>query len=390
MNLDLIRFVDKFLGTPLRLISYYYQKIRDLFPQRESREPYRRILLVKFWGIGNIIRASPTLAAIRKRFPDAKITFITLNRNRGIYEDSGLFDETLYLKLDSISAFLWDIIRKHFILRAKKFDLVLDLEPLANFAEIVTFYVGVGARVGFNLPQRRSLFTVKVPFCEDEHISKSFYRILMPFGVEIADDLTPLPIPLNSEDKAYVRKLLSDQGISSNGLIVGMNVNASEVADARRWAPENFSSLADRIVDEFGAQLIFIGAPDERERVQAVIDKTRCGGYNIAGHTTLQQAVAALDLMNIFITNDSGPMHLAMAMRTPTVAIFGPESPRRYGPLRDMHVSIFKDYDCSPCINFVQAKKIKCKHNAHCIADITVDEVFQGVKSIYQKWTANR
>nr|MBC8204653.1 glycosyltransferase family 9 protein [FCB group bacterium] len=363
-----------------------YQKLRDIFPQKESREPYKRILLVKFWGIGNIVRLSPTLKAIRARFPEAKITFITLNRNRGIYEDCGLYDEALYLKLDSIRAFLWDIIKKFFILRAKKFDLVIDLEPLANFAEIVTFYVGVGARVGFNMTGRRSLFTIKAPFREDEHISKSFFRILSPFGVIISDELLPLPIPLEDKDRQYTERLLSDESIDAKSLIVGMNVNASNVADARRWPPEKFAQLADRIAEELKAQLIYIGAPDERERVQNVIDNTSNGGVNIAGRTSLKQTIAAMEMMNIFITNDSGPMHLAMAMGIPTVAIFGPESPVRYGPISDKHIAIFKNYDCSPCIFFVQAKKIKCRQDAKCIRDITVDEVFEGVKTLYQRW----
>ena len=389
MNLDLIRFTDKYLGTPLRILLYYYQKARDLFPQRMSREPYKHILVVKFWGIGNIVRATPTFRAIRDRFPEARITFITLSQNRGICENSQLFDEVIYLRLKSVRAFLWDVIMKFFILRRERFDLALDLEPWANFAEIVSFYIAAGMRVGFTAPGRCSLYNIRVPFKEDEHISKSFFRILYPFGLRMPDDLKPLPIPIGEEAKEAVHKMLKERGLHDGDFTVAVNVNASDVADARRWPSDRFALLADRAAEEMGAKTIFIGAPNEAPLVQEVIDMMKSEGLNLAGQTTLEQAIAVLDRADIFVTNDSGPMHIAMAMGTPTVALFGPETPRRYGPLSDMHIAIFKDYECSPCITFAQAKKIRCKFDAKCIKDISVDEVFEGVKRLYRKLNPN-
>ena len=385
MNIDLIRFTDKYFGTVLRIALYYYQKFRDLFPQRQHREPYKRLLVVKFWGIGNIVRVSPTLKAIRKRFPEARITFITLSQNRGVYEKGELFDEIIFLNLHSVGAFLWDVVVKYFILRRKKFDLVLDLEPLANFSEIISFYVGVGARIGFSVPGRRSLFTVKVPFTEDEHISETFYRILSPFGVGLSHDLMPVPISISAESKDYIKKLLSENGIDAGDTVIALNVNASSVADARRWPPQRFAELLQKLSKELDAKLVLVGAPFEKDLVQEVIDISGGIGLNLAGRTNLKQASAVLERADIFVTNDSGPMHMGMAIGTPTVALFGPESPARYGPISDNHVAIHKGHDCSPCIKFSEAKKIKCHENAKCILEISVDEVFEGVMKLYQK-----
>jgi len=389
MNLNLIRFTDKYLGTGLRILLYYYQKLRDLYPSGWRKEPHRRILIVKFWGIGNIIRSSPAFRAIRGKFPGANVTFVTLSQNRGIYEESGLFDEVFYLNLSSLRAFLFDVIKMFFVLRRKNFDLVLNLEPWANFAEIVSFYVGVRMRVGFTAPNRRSLFNVKVPFVEDEHISRSFFRILYPFGVRMPDDLTPLPVSLLNKDRDYIKNLLLNEGVEEGDFVAAINVNASEVADARMWMPERYAELNDRLAENLKAKTIFIGALNEQKRVQGVIDRTKHKGINLAGRTNLKQAIAALERAQIFITNDSGPMHLAMAMQTPTVALFGPESPKRYGPLSDLHYAIFKDYDCSPCISFKSAKKIRCKNGAKCIADITVDEVYNGVELLLARRQKN-
>jgi len=385
MNLDLIRNIDKYLGTFLRILLYYYQKIRDLYPAGWCKEPYERVLIIKFWGIGNIVRTSPVLKAARERFPDAHITFLTLSQNQGVYENSGLFDEAIYLNLHSAWAFLWDLIIKFFQLRRKHFDLVLNLEPWANFAEIVAFYVGVRMRVGFTAPQRKSLFNVKVPFVENEHISRSFYRILSPFGLKTPADLIPLPIPVKDEDRRYIEDFLQEQGVSNGDLLIAINVNASDVADARRWAPEKFAQLADRLGKELLAKIVFVGAPSEKPLVEEVMALTRCKGICAAGRTNLQQAIALFGRADIFVTNDSGPMHLAMAMNTPTVALFGPESPARYGPVSDTHYAIFKDYDCSPCISFKKAKKIDCKLGARCMNDISVEEVIQGVAALKKR-----
>ncbi len=375
MNLELIRFTDKYLGTFLRLILYYYQKIRDLFPQFWCGEPYNCILVVKFWGIGNIVRASPVFRAIRENFPAAKITFITLSQNRGIYENSGLFDEVIYFNLHSVPAFLWDVVKKFFTLRRKNFDLVINLEPWANFAEIVSFYVGVRMRVGFTASKRKSLFNTRVPFIENEHISRSFFRVLYPFGIRMPTDFEPLPIPISQSDQDYVASLLSAEGVTEDDFLVAINVNASEVADARRWNPKNYAELSLKMAERINAKTVFIGSSSEVERVQEVIDLADGKGINLSGKTTLPQVAALLKRVNIFVTNDSGPMHLAMAMRTPTVALFGPETPKRYGPVINIHYPIYKNYDCSPCISFSRAKKIRCNLGAKCIADITVEEV---------------
>ena len=384
MNLGFIRFIDKYIGMPLRLLLYYYQKLRDLFPQKWGGEPHKRILVVKFWGIGNIVRASPIFKAIREQFPQAKVTFITLSQNRGIYEGGELFDEVVYLRLNNARTFLWDVARQFFNLHRKKFDLVLNLEPWVNFAEIVSFYIAAAMRIGFTAPERRSLYTIRVPFREDEHISKSFSRILFPFGLRTPDDLTPLPVPLDKQDKNAAKELLEQSGMREGDFMVAINVNASNVADFRRWPAERFARLADRIIDEIGAKTVFIGAPNEKHLVQEVLDLMESEAINLAGKTSLKQAIAVLERADIFVTNDSGPMHLAMAMRTPTVALFGPESPVRYGPVTNLHIAIFKDFDCSPCISFASAKEIKCKYNAKCMKEITVDEVFNGVMRLYR------
>jgi heptosyltransferase-2 len=324
--------------------------------------------------------------AVRERFPSAEVTLLTLSQNRGVYEDNDLFDRYFYMDLRSALAFLWDILKKFWQFRKERFDLVLNLEPWANFSEVMTYIMTGGARVGFTAPIRRSLFNIRVPFREDEHISKSFFRILYPFGVLLPAEFRLVPAYYSEEDKRQALQILQQNGFRDDDSLIVINVNASSVADARRWSSTNFAALADRIHNGLPkVKLLFIGALSERPRVQEVVDKCKCSPVNLAGKTSLKQVIAILDLADIFITNDSGPMHLAVSLNTPTIALFGPESPMRYGPLGDKHLAIYKNHDCSPCITFAQAKKVKCRQNLKCIEDITVDEVLEGVITLYRQ-----
>lgn len=383
MNLELIRQIDSKIGSVACRYLYHYNRFRSLFPPLRRPEGVERILVIKFWGIGNLVHVSPTMRAIRRLFPAAKIVFLTLDQNKGIYENSGMYDQAIYLRLTTLTDFLRVLVRLFFQLRSFRFDLIIDLEPLVHFGEIISFYVGVGQTVGFSLPGRISLFSKPVKFREDEHIARTFYRILEPFGVTEEPTLEQLmaePIPLNPEDEANALELLAAEGVAPTDFLVGVNVNASDVAKERRWALENFAELADLMIRRLNARVVLIGAPDEVPYVERAVSMMRETPINLAGRTSLHEVISLISKMDLFITNDSGPLHLAYATGVPTISFYGPESPRRYGPLGEKHTTIYKELDCNPCIFFKNLKKIHCKRNALCLRLITVQEVFDLVQ----------
>jgi len=388
MNLGLIRQLDTQIGGIACKYLYYYDRFRALFPPLRRSEGIHNILIIKFWGIGNLVHVSPTLRLIRRLYPDAKIVFLTLDQNRGVYEGSGLYDEVLYLRLTTLWDFTRAFFQLFFQLRSYQFDLILDLEPLVHFAEVISFYAGVGMTVGFSLPGRKSLFTKPVEFREDEHIARTFHRILEPFGVNhepTEEQLLAEPIPISPEALAAADELLRSEAIDSHDFIVGVNVNASEVARERRWSLENFAALMDQIMQRLNAKVVLFGAPDEVPYVERAMAMMREDPLNLAGRTTLPEAIAAISRLDLFITNDSGPLHLAYAVGVPTISFYGPESPRRYGPIGARHHALYKGLDCSPCIFFKNLKKINCRRDALCLKEITVDEVYRIVEQAQQE-----
>ncbi|MBU0519123.1 glycosyltransferase family 9 protein, partial [bacterium] len=287
-------------------------------------------MVIKFWGIGNLVQASPTLRAIRNKYLDSEIVFLTLEQNKGVYEGSGLYDISIYLRLTTLWDFTRELIKLFFTLRSFNFNLIVNLEPLAYFGELISFYAGVGDRVGYVIPGRTTLFTKGVEFREDEHMAKTFYRVLNVFGSDdepTDDDLLPERIPLRASEITAANELLAAEEVDPGDFIVGINVNASDVAIERRWPLENFAALADLLSQRLGVRVILVGAPDEVPYVERAIAMMRETPVNLAGRTTLREVIALMDRMNLFITNDSGPLHLAYAMGTPTISLFGPETP---------------------------------------------------------------
>lgn len=389
MNLELIRQLDSKVGGVACKYLYYYDRFRALFPPLRRFDGINNILVIKFWGIGNLVHVSPTLRAIRQRFPNAKIVFLTLEQNQGVYEGSGLYDEALYLRLTTLLDFVRAFFRLFFQLRTYRFDLIVDLEPLVHFAEIISFYVGVGYTVGFSVPGRKSLFTRPIEFREDEHIARTFYRILEAFDVKdepSLDQLVAVPIPLNDGDLQAASELLKAEGVQEGDFLIGVNVNASDVAKERRWPLENFAPLVDQLIQRLEARVVFFGAPDEVPYVERAIAMMREEPINLAGRTSLREVIAAVARLDLFITNDSGPLHLAYATGVPTISLYGPESPRRYGPIGSRHHAVYKGMDCSPCIYFKNLKKINCKRDALCLRDISVEEVFRLAEESHRNW----
>ena len=393
MKLGLIRLIDSRVGQVVCNYLYYYDKFRALFPPLRRPEGIRRILVIKFWGIGNLVQASPTMRGIRETFPDAEVVFLTLTQNKGVYENSGLYDQAIYLRLTTAWDFTRELFKLFFFLRGFDFDLIINLEPLVYFGELISFYVGVGHRVGFAVEGRKSLFTKPVEFREDEHIARTFYRILNVLGIDeepTPEQLHPTPIPLNQDDHKVAEELLRSEGINGDDFLIGVNVNASDVAEERRWPLENFATLIDLAIQKLNAQVVLFGASDEVPYVERAIAMMREEPVNLAGKTNLHELIAVIDKLDLFVTNDSGPLHLAYAMSTPSISFYGPESPHRYGAIGPQHHAVYKGLDCSPCILFKKLKKIDCKQDAVCMSQITVNEVFKLLEDVHRNWRHNQ
>ena len=165
-----------------------------------------------------------------------------------------------------------------------------------------------------------------------------------------------------------------------------MNINTGGLFFNRSWSLTNFSALIEKIINTYGAYIILIGGKSDILRVEEIAASlgTHQKVVNLAGKTSVTQLLALMEQVDLVITNDSGPLHLAVMMGTPTISFFGPESPLQYGPQGGDHTVLYKGYYCSPCLHIYNEKNSRCTDNI-CLKHISVDEVFAVVERYHAK-----
>ncbi len=372
-----MRFIDKYVGY---FLCFFTSLAYLLKPKRYLSKP-KKILITKFWGIGSIILTTPTIKSIRKKFPKAKITFLTLEANKGLYEDSELFDETLYLKLNKVSNIFLNFFRLVFQLRKRRFDLAFDLDIFPMFSMFLLSISGIKYKIGHRIGKtgEKILYDKTAVYNNKQHISDSFFDLARLIGIEDKPDIEEIPV--SKEDESFIQELLKSKGILKNHKIIGINVNASDFGTARRWPIKNFAKVADEIIKKDKVKVVFIGAKSDKKRVKDTIKLMKeKGAIDLSGRTNLKQLAYLIKKFDLFITNDSGPMHIAVAMKTPVIAFFGPETPLIYGPLGEKHTVFYKRLYCSPCLSVYNSKRIVCKNNEECVKSIKPEEVISAVE----------
>ncbi len=387
MNLKNARIIDETIGTFCCSFLSIYNLIIRIFNNNKNTHTLNNILLMKFWGMGSIILASPAIWAIRNEFPHAHITFLTFMGNREIIESVHLVDTIIEIDNKQIINFLLNLPRIFFKLRMKKFDLVIDFEFFTRFSAITSYLICKKERIGFYdiLAYRGNLQTKKVIFDINQHVVDNFLNLAKAAGAETKERKL-VYLHTDKATDGYIEELLKSSGVADNDKIIIINVNASRLSLQRRWPKKNFKEVIDFLSKKNAIKIILIGSPSDYGYVSSIqeliYDKE--GVINIAGKITVLQLLSLLKRSMLFITNDSGPLHFAAALNIPTISFFGPETPELYGPLGDCHTVFYKNIYCSPCIHAINTKFTNCS-DPKCIYKIEVDNVKNVINTFLEK-----
>ncbi|UCH12390.1 MAG: glycosyltransferase family 9 protein [Candidatus Omnitrophota bacterium] len=386
-----MRNLDQNLGIPICLLLCIAHKIKSVFSanRRVGKEKIRKILVMKYLGMGSIILATPMIRSLRETFPKAKITFLTFSNNKQVIELIGPIDSVMSLRTDSLFIFAADLLRVLLRLRKEKYDIAIDMEFFSKFSIVVTYLCGAPIRVGYFLRElwREILLTNHVYYNHYKHVTEIFVALAQSVGAQTTDFSLPR-LEAKDRDREYVKRLLSNNGINDKNRLVVLNVNAGEISvHLRRWPKQNFARLAEKLIEKYNVYVVFIGKKEEREYTGSVIDllHSRYNVVDLAGRLSLFRLIALLELSSLLITNDSGPLHLAVAMGIPTVSFFGTETPVLFGPRGEQHTVFYKNLYCSPCLNVYNLKKSNCKYDNRCMKLITAEKVFRAIEGKYLK-----
>ncbi len=386
-----MRWIDHWVGLPLCFVlAILVWVVRRILPKRRREISGNGTLVVlKFFGLGSIMQATPLLRAIRQQYPSARLAFVTFQANAGLLRRLRVCDELRIIRTDAPRHFVLDTLRQIIWLRRHRVEAVLDLEFFSKFSTLMAFLSGAHIRVGFHLNDfwRYTLVTHPVYFNYYRHITDVYQQMAARIGVTITDTQLSRIDP-GEAARQSAERFLREHGWSPGIPLLGVNVNAGDMSLERRWPLERFAVLIHALLDRRpDLRVLLTGSPDEKEYVESIRVHIPPAVHDriivSAGSWSLDEFVAALPLLSAYVTNDSGPMHLAASEGVPVVSLWGPGRPDFYAPRTPAHRAVYADYPCSPCLYmFTAFEGMWCDHEAWCMQAIQPGVVVEAVEGV--------
>lgn len=345
------------------------------------------ILIIRLSAIGDVIHSLPVAEAVRKSYPEARISWIVEKKAYPLVELNPYLDEVILFpkfkwkeefKANKIST-IKSVMRYFRSIRNNyNFDFALDLHGL--FKSSFTAYLS-GAQKRFGPEDGRELSTLfyqkKLPIYQEKrhqvdrnlHLAKQFGADVskVDFGLEINEDIT-----------YSMKKLINEFSFSLKEDIIV--INPITTWQSKDWPIMKYAELTKKIVENKKAQVIFTGAPEDRKEIKKILEvnEKKENIFNLAGKTDLKQLAALYKKSMLFIGGDTGPMHLAAAVDVPVIALMGPTSPKTHGPYGEGNIVIQPKLDCINCW------ENECPRQRHyCMEEIKVDMVLKAVEELY-------
>ncbi len=358
------RFLDRYAGYPAcALLSLFRAPPRGALPEKPAR-----ILVLKFWEGGLIVMGAPWYRALRRRYPGARIDFLTLDVNAQLCGMLGAADRVIPLRVSAgLPLFFLDLARALPALRAERYDLLLDLEFLSRFSALVTAAVKPACAAGFGREgfYRGGFHGITVPFEPASHMTANYEAFFRAAGVEASGaDRGPL-----EASSAGLEEL-------GEGPFIVLNYDRKDIMPERAWPREHYAAVLEQVLAGGRYRAVVIS----QRRVEL---PARPRLVNLSGKLDYRGLAGLFSRAALFVTHDSGPLHIAAAMGCPTVSIFGPETPAGYAPLGPKHRALYLGLPCSPCIDALKGKELNCvRESNECVTGVTPAMVIKAMEDL--------
>ncbi|CAK8719981.1 lipopolysaccharide heptosyltransferase II [Candidatus Electrothrix laxa] len=337
----------------------------------------RNILIRSTNWIGDAIMTTPAVRSIRHNFPEAKITLLALPWVADVFSACPHIDHIFIYDKQGRHQGLQGKLRLAADLRRENYDLTILLQN-AFEAALITFLARIPVRGGYTTDGRGLLLTHGVrkhPEIRTKHQVHYYQEMLEGLGLQRSENSLELFLDSAAEQEAdaLIKEALELQGEKANDIpIIGLNPGAA-YGPAKCWPVAKYAELAGRLSDKTGGLIVIFGTAADQEAA-AEISAAGERVLDLTGKTTLAQALACIARCSVFVTNDSGLMHVAAALNTPLVAVFGSTDHIATGPYSEQATVVRRPVECSPCM------KTHCpKGHFQCMEGITVEEVEQAV-----------
>jgi heptosyltransferase-2 len=292
----------------------------------------KRILIINLGGLGDCLLSMPGLRLLKTSYSQARVVLLTIGRSAGLFKGFNYLDEIIIFELGFLAK-----LKLFLKLRNMHFDLVVNMRPLTSIASsikmaILFFIINVPLRVGRDTENRGFFFNIKIPELDNASMHDLDYYFYMFKSLGLDSDDRDINLAVDREDSEYIDKYLAGQGVSKADILIGMNPGASW--QSRRWPIENFSELISLLLKKGNFKIIITATKKEKQLVNKLKGLVDAKIIDASEETNPGQLLALIKRCNLFVSNDAGPMHLAAALHTPLIAIFGPGEFIRYDPRR--------------------------------------------------------
>lgn len=323
------------------------------------------ILIVRLGALGDVVHAIPAAAALRDAFPDGRLDWLVEARHRDIVDLVTVIDRRIVLGSASVRG--WTVAARE--MRAERYDVAVDLQGLMKSA-VLARASGAKRVVGFSIwhlreKTARPFYSATEP-AEGGHVIRKNLRLLRAVGIEDQRIRFPLaPVPDSAALDTIRRRVGPDAPFAI--------VNAGAAWPNKRWPPERYGALAAFLRDACGLTPIVLWGPGE-EGLAAAVSAASHDAAVIAPPTSVRDLVAIARAASLVVSGDTGPLHIANAVGTPTVSLFGPTDPERNGPFADADVCVSR-FDRCGC-----HYDRRCHHQPWCMGEMTIDDVCAAVR----------
>ena len=328
--------------------------------------------------VGDAVLATPAVRAVRTNFPNARITLVAKPWAAPVFYHSPHVDDIFQYESETRHGGWLGKARLVRELRRERFDLAVLFQN-AFEAALLAFVAGVPVRIGYDTDFRGCLLTHRIRV--DGHLRQGHqveYYLGILEGASLKAGGGGLTVRVSDRERERAQEILRENRAVGNGPLVGINPGAA-YGSAKQWPPGRYAALCNRIRASWDARVVVFGGPGERTVGRRISALMQGGCTDLCGRTNLREVVALIEKCQLFITNDSGLMHVAAAFDLPLVAVFGSTDPVATGPTNARSRVVQAPTSCSPCF------KRECPEDHRCMKDISVDQVYGVVEGLLEE-----
>jgi len=338
------------------------------------------LLILQTSFLGDTVLTLPLIAEVRRRFPVGRLTVLCQPMSWELLQDHPAIDEIIIDDKKRADRGWQGLRAKAAVLSAKKFTLALTPHKSLRSA-LMLYLAGIPTRVGFRQNRGWFLFHQRVVRDGARHDVERNLSILEAFGVRPEQCEREIVLPVNTNVQAQVDEKFRALGVLGSKPLFG--VNPGSVWPTKRWSADGFARLIVMLRQKFDCQVVLFGGAEDAAVVNEIVERCQSAAISLVGHISLRELPAAIGQCRVFVTNDSGPMHIAVARRVPTVAVFCATTPALgFYPYSEHAIVVEKQLSCRPCTSHGGRRCPLASED--CIRLIEPEMVLQAVEKLFQ------